>query len=76
MSRPPVPATPEQLARHAAVVLIAIGLDQQPGDPWGVAHDIAEALGLLPDEPVNRPPRQASGWARQKAREARKAAQT
>jgi hypothetical protein len=38
---------------QTAVVLVATGLDLQPGDPWGVATTIAEALGLIdvPDHP-------------------------
>ena len=32
---------------QTAVVLVATGLDQQPGDPWGVAELVAEALGLI-----------------------------
>jgi hypothetical protein len=44
--------------RKAARILIAVGLDQQPGDPWGVAHDIAQALGLIPTIPAH--PRKVS----------------
>jgi hypothetical protein len=40
--------------RHSAVVaLIGRGLDLQPGDPRGIAWDMADALGL----PVRRPAR-------------------
>ena len=34
--------------RHVAVALIGRGLEQQPGDPWGVAELVAGALGLTP----------------------------
>jgi hypothetical protein len=45
----------EQARRKAARVLVAVGLDQQPGNPWGMAHDVADALGLLPDTPPSNP---------------------
>lgn len=47
--------------RHAAIVLIAHGLDEVSG-PWprvGMARDIAEALGLLPT--VTRDPARQHG---------------
>lgn len=34
-------------ARSTAIALIGRGLDLAPGNPWGMAWDIAEALGLV-----------------------------
>ena len=35
-------------AHGVAVALIGRGLDLQPGNPWEMAHDVAQALGLIP----------------------------
>jgi hypothetical protein len=46
----PATATAEQRAaqaRSTAIALIGRGLDLDPGNPWGMARDIAEALGLV-----------------------------
>lgn len=43
----PAPAVTDEQRRAAVVALIGRGLDLQPDDPWGVAHTVADALGLL-----------------------------
>lgn len=49
----PSPAGHHAATRRVAIALIGRGLALQPGNPWGMAHDIAEALGLreVPDHP-------------------------
>jgi len=61
--------TPEH---HAAVIITARGLRQQPGDPWGVAADVAEALGLKPGPRPAETPLQARQRRQSEARRARR----
>lgn len=51
-------------AMQAAVVLTAVGLEQQPGDPWGVGLLVAEALGLRTSPPPPRRPSPLMGRPR------------
>ena len=56
---PAMPRVTRAQIRRVAKTLIGRGLDLDPGNPWGMAHDIAEALGLIPTPPPPAKPTKA-----------------
>lgn len=50
-----VPPVSDADRRSAALALIGRGLDLAPGNPWGMAGDVVDALGLTPPETPARP---------------------